>query len=79
MRCNIVGTMKVDVTRWSCTRRNHSPASNRRCTTYVLPEYKLDSTPIAPPTWKNGTLIMLTTGIASARNGVVTPVIRALS
>ena len=30
-------------------------------------------------TWKNGTLIMLTVGAASARKGVVIPVIRALS
>ena len=51
------------------TRRNHSPASKRFCTTEVLPEYKLPSMPRAPPTWKNGTHIIPTEGAASARNG----------
>jgi hypothetical protein len=34
---------------------------------------------MAPPTWKNGTLIMLTVGGLSMPKGVATPVIRALS
>jgi hypothetical protein len=34
---------------------------------------------MAPPTWKNGTLIMLIVGGLSTLKGVATPVIRALS
>ncbi len=64
----MVGTKNVVVTRCSDTRRNHSPASKRFCTTEVLPECKLPSMPREPPTWKNGTHIIPTDGAASARN-----------
>ena len=71
--------MNVAVTRCSDTRRSHSPASNRFCTTEVLPEYRLPSMPRAPPTWKKGTHIIPTDGLASARNGADIPLIRMLS
>ena len=79
IRCNIVGTRKVALTRCSATRRSHSPASNRVCTTAVWPEYRLPSMPSEPPTWKNGTHIMLTAGLASARNGADILPMRMLS
>src|SRR5438105_3717624 len=63
----------------SATRRSHSPASNRACTTVVLPEYKLAKSPSEPPTWKNGTHIKLTIGGVSARKGAAKPVILVVS
>ena len=79
MRWSIVGTRNAVRTWCSCTSRNHSAASNRSCTTEVLPEYRLPSMPSEPPTWKNGTHIIATVGAESGRNGCPIPRIRALS